>query len=158
MVKYYQLGGILLKIKFLFSFIFIILFTVGCSNEQKVKVTSDDIEKIELTLVEKQEMKDGISYSIKLVNNSKYVIKQNNVYLYYPIKTENGSKGNDFKVEAKGNKLNIEPNEEVALTIFTPFVGMNNPELLVEEPSIEIKGYIEKVDISHSFGKIGSLD
>lgn len=40
---------------------FIILIIIGCSNEQTVKVTSDDIEKITLELVEKQEMKDGIS-------------------------------------------------------------------------------------------------
>lgn len=147
-----------MKIKFLISFMFIILFIVGCSNEQSVKVTFDDIEKIKLKLVEKQEMKDGISYTIKLENDSDYVIKQNNVYLYYPIKTENGSKGNEFKVEAEGNKLNIEPNEEVTLNVFTPFVGMSNPELLVDEPAIEIKGYTAKVDISHSFGKVGGFD
>lgn len=35
---------------------------------------------------------------------------------------------------------------------------MSNPDLLIDEPSFEIKGYIEKVDISFSFGKVGGFD
>ncbi|WP_456278919.1 hypothetical protein [Bacillus sp. AK128] len=147
-----------MKTKFLILYIFITLFIIGCSNDQTRIFTSDDIEKIKIKLVEKQEMEDGISYTINLVNGSDYVIKQNNVYLYYPIKTDTGSKGNEFKVEARGNKLNIEPNEEVTLTIFTPFVGMSNQELLIEKPTIRINGYIEEVDNSHSFNKVGGFE
>lgn len=49
-------------------------------------------------------------YTIKLSNDSDFVIRQNNVYVSFPIKTgEMGFKENEYKVEADGNKLNIQP-------------------------------------------------
>ena len=59
-----------------------------------------------------------------------------------------------MKVEAKGNKLNIQPNEEVLLNVFIP-IECITPELKDIEPELEIKGYIEEVKEERCFHSIG---
>lgn len=86
-----------MKIKYMHFIVCMVIIAVGCSKDQTMIFTPNDIEKIELKLVDKQEQDDGISYSISLVNNSDYVIKQNSIFVYYQIKTENGSKGSGYE-------------------------------------------------------------
>ncbi|MDP5274976.1 hypothetical protein [Chengkuizengella axinellae] len=146
-----------MKIKSIIVYIFISisLFT-GCAKDEFV-ATLNDIQSIKIELIEKVELKDGVSYSIKLINESEFNLKQNNVYLSYPIKTERGSSGNEFKVEATGNRTNIEPNEQIILNLFTPFEGMSDPNLLIETPYIEINGYFDEVDDKNLFTSIFPL-
>jgi hypothetical protein len=69
--------------KIVFSVLFSLILVVGCSN----KVAPDDIDKITLELVEQKQDLHGIIYTLRMKNGSRHVIKQNNVYLYFPIKT-----------------------------------------------------------------------
>lgn len=119
-------------------------------------MTPEDIDNIKLTIEEKIEKPHGLTYSLKLQNNSKHVIKQNNVYLSYPIKTENGSRENEFKVEAKNNKLDIQPGEELLLTIFAPIeMYVGNDQIDINNPEIEIIGYLKEVEELKKFYKGG---
>lgn len=133
------------------------LLLVGCNNNQNLKITAKDLEDIKVELVEKEEEHNGVNYTLKLKNKSDFIIKQNNVYLSYPIKIDGGQKGNDFKVEAEGNKLNIDPDEEVTLYIHTPHEGLLPSNLLIDKPKIEIKGFLEQVDKEHIFNIYRSL-
>ncbi|WP_121614263.1 hypothetical protein [Mesobacillus foraminis] len=149
-----------MKIKLLFSLALILtLLLVGCVNKQTPEITTDDINKISFDLIKKQTLKEGISYSIRLVNQSDFVIKQNDVFVYYPIKTKSGgSKGNEYKIEAKGNKLDIMPGGKITLDVFMPFEGMGDKSLLViEYPHIQLIGYLETVDNKHQFSIGGDL-
>ncbi|MGG3306745.1 hypothetical protein ABER23_04880 [Paenibacillus lautus] len=65
-------------------------------------------------------------------------------------------RGNDFKIEARNNKLNINPGEELLLTVFAPkemYEGNHNIDL--EDPHIEIKGFLNEVTEINQFNMIG---
>ena len=145
--EYIDLGGIQgvnRKSFIMISVILCLLLSVGCSNNHEV--TSDDIGKISIELQEQKEESNGTMFTLKLHNKSSHIIVQNNVYLSFPIKLENGVKGNDFKIETRNNKLNIGPGEELLLTVFAPkemYEGNHNIDL--EDPHIEIKGFFNEV-------------
>jgi len=146
-----------LNLKLLSSFILTLVLLAGCVSEQNITV--DDIKNIKLELIEQQTFEEGISYSIKLTNGSDYVIKQNTVFVSFPIKHgENAYKGNEYTVEAKGNKLDIQPGEKITLNVFMPFEGMGDKSLLgLDNPNIQIKGYLNTIDEEHHFTTGGSL-
>ncbi|MFJ7941854.1 hypothetical protein ACIQYG_25835 [Peribacillus sp. NPDC096622] len=146
-----------MKFKLLSSFILILVLLAGCVSEKKY--TLNDIRKIKLELIEKKTLEEGISYSIKLINGSDYVIKQNNVFVSFPIKHgESAYKGNEYKVEAKGNKLDIQPGEKITLNVFMPFEGMGDKSMLgIDNPSIQLIGYMETVDNKQQFSTGGDL-
>ena len=148
-----------MKAKYLSIILLTFVLLVGCVNQNKAAVSTKDYEKIKLELIKKQTSKEGILYSIKLINASDFVIKQNNVYVYFPIKTSQLSyKGNEYKVEATGNKLDIQPGEEVTLYVFMPFEGIGDKSLLgVDTPIIQLKGYLDSVDNKHKFSIGGDL-
>ncbi|MGE7999677.1 hypothetical protein ACQKOF_13525 [Lysinibacillus sp. NPDC093190] len=147
--------GNLIEIELLSSFILILVLLAGCDSEKEF--TLNDIKKVKLEL--KETLKERISYSIKLINDSDYVIKQNNVFVSFMIKEgENAHKSNEYKVEAKGNKLDIQPEEKVTLNVFMPFEGMGDKSLLgIDNPSIQLNGYMETVDDKHHFSTGGDL-
>ncbi|ERN51511.1 hypothetical protein [Alkalihalophilus marmarensis] len=140
-------------------FMILLIVIVGCSNKSEIRI--EDIEKIQLDLVEIQNMDDGTEYHIKLLNESDYVIKQNIVHFEYPIKLDNGIKENKYKIEATNNRLNIQPDEEVMLYVFAPFEGMSeNQTLALDDPSVMLKGYLEEVNEEYMFsiGRILTLN
>lgn len=148
--------------KFKISILILLIGSIllGCTNQQK-ELSLDEVKKIKIELIEKETTKDGINYSIRLINGSSFTIKQNNMYLSYPIKIDgNGSqKENKYKVEADGNKLDIESGEEVILTVFMPYEGLGERgSLLINTPDVQLIGYLEKVDENHLFSKGGSLN
>ena len=61
-----------------------LIVLAGCNSEKEF--TLNDIQKVKLELIEKETLKEGLSYSIKLINDSDYVIKQNNVFVSFMIK------------------------------------------------------------------------
>jgi hypothetical protein len=76
-------------------------------------------KKVHIKLISNQDLPEGKAFGLKLINGSKFTIKQNSVYVSFPIKTQNGSRSNKFKVEADGNRLDIKPGEEVILNVYT---------------------------------------
>jgi hypothetical protein len=142
------------------SFIFVLLIFIlltGCYPEPQVRPT--DMDQIKIELIEKSEMPNGIAYTLKLKNLSKFTIAQNNVYISYPIKTSTGSRSNQYKIEAKNNRLQIEPNEEVTLNVLAPIEGFGeNQTLDTENFNVEIVGYIGEVKETRRFQKIGGLE
>ncbi|MFB9277608.1 hypothetical protein [Cohnella cellulosilytica] len=137
------------------SFIFIVL--TGCNSEPQVKTT--DIDQIKIELIEKSEMPNGTAYTFKLKNLSRFTIAQNNVYLSYPIKTSNGSRGNEFKIEAKNNRLHIKSGEEIILNAFAPAEEWeDNRKLDTENFILDIIGYIGEVKEGRRFQKSGGIE
>lgn len=146
-----------MNFKLLSSFILTLVLLVGCVSKQNITV--NDMENIKLELIEQQTFEEGLSYSIKLTNSSDYVINQNTVFVSFPIKhDENAYKGNEYTVEAKGNKLNIQPGEKITLNVFMQFEGMGDKSLLgLDNPNIQLKGYLHTIDEEHHFTTGGSL-
>ncbi|WP_373232310.1 hypothetical protein [Cohnella sp.] len=139
-------------------FLFLLL---ACNSEQNPvpHVTSTDIDQIKFELLDKTIMPEGIIFAIKLKNLSKFTIAQNNVYISFPIKLSIGSRGNEFKIEAKNNKLQIKPKEEIILNAFAPIEEYEkNQKLDIENFAIEIIGYIEEVKEERRFQKYGGLE
>ena len=139
----------------LFLFILLIfLIVISCNNDEEVK--PHDIDNIRLELVEQKEDLNGMIYTLRIENNSNHVIIQNNVYVSFPILIENGTRSNEFKVEAKNNKLNIKPKEEVLLTAFATkemYEGISKID--ITDPNIEINGYVDEVTELNHFHKGG---
>lgn len=136
-----------------------LLLLSGCSNENKEAISTNDVQKISWELIKEQTMDGVIVYTIKLINGSDFVIKQNNVFVSYPIiTTTNANKSNEYKVEVKGNKLDIQPGEKITLHALMPMEGMGDKSLLrIDDPHIQINGYLDKVDNKHKFSIGGNL-
>ncbi|QZY56864.1 hypothetical protein [Crassaminicella profunda] len=121
----------------------------------------DEINKIEITIMNMNDLPEGKSFKLKLKNGTNHLIKQNDVYLSFPIKNKdgNGYITNLCKTEATHNKLDILAGEEVILNVFIPIENYINNDLLdIDDPQIEIKGYFDKVKIENRFQRIGDTD
>ncbi|MCO1603497.1 hypothetical protein [Desulfosporosinus nitroreducens] len=129
---------------------------IGCSSKSSIPIW-EEMDKIKLEVVSKQELRDGINYIITLKNGSSLLIKHNTVYVSYSVKNGNNSHvSNKAKVEADGNKIDIRPGEEVTLNAFIPSVFDTN-KVDQRRLQYEIKGYIDQVkDINH-FGQSGEI-
>jgi len=129
----------------------------GC-REFSAAQSRVDINKIKITQLNSSELPTGISYSFKLRNGTGHTIKQNTVYLSFPIKNLKGVSTNNFKIEAAGNKLDIKPNEELTLSFFCQREDyVNNASLDIQHPNLEIKGFIDTVTEENHFEKSGGL-
>ena len=142
------------RIPFFLFILLIFLIVISCNNDEEVK--PHDIDNIRLELVEQKEDLNGMIYTLRIENNSNHVIIQNNVYVSFPILIENGTRSNEFKVESKNNKLNIKPKEEVLLTAFATkemYEGISKID--INEPIIQINGYVDEVTELNHFHKGG---
>lgn len=127
--------------------------TVGCS-EINLQEMGGEIPKITCSLVSENEEEGKKIHIYELTNGSKYNLKHNVVYFSYPIKTEQGHKSNPFKIEALDNKLDIASGEKVELKVEVPLeIFMRIEDVVVSEPSLEIKGYINAVEQENLFHK-----
>lgn len=143
-----------LKNKFMSILILMVFLLSGCTQEIKL----NNIEKIKVELVKKEKRPGIIIYTIKLINGSNFVLKQNNVYVSFPIEiNQNAQKGNEYKVEVKGNKLDIQPGEKYTMHVIMPLEGIDKSVLALDTPNYELKGYLEKVDNKHLFSVGGAL-
>lgn len=127
---------------------------IGCSNIDNNQLP-EEMAKIKLEVVSKSELPEGINYAIKLKNGSSFMIKQNAVYISYPVR--NGSGGyisNKAKFEAEGNKLDIRPGEEITLSVFIPNV-FDSKKVDQYRLQYEIVGYINEVKELNHFGQSG---
>lgn len=148
------------RIHYYMVLLFILVLTTSCDDSaaSTTPVNTSEVDKITITLDHKSESPDGISYSLKLKNSSKHVLIQNNVYLSYPIKGAAGSSENNFKAEAKGNKLNIRPDEEVILNVFAPRAEYEgNSHLDMEQFHLQLTGYLDELTDNDHFDKSGDI-
>jgi len=135
----------------------------GTNGKEISKVDfSKESSFVEIRIINTQTMpSSGTAYTLALKNTSHYLIKQNSVYLSYPIKQgESGGGGmmNKCKVEAIGNKIDIKPNEEVTLNVFIPSQNYeNNNKIDSNRPQYEVEGYINEVSNLTHFGQSGGL-
>ncbi|WP_088014706.1 hypothetical protein [Gottfriedia acidiceleris] len=146
-----------MRIKFLSLIIIMIILVPGCSKT-KLTISTSDIKKIKVELIQEETIKEGKLYTLKLINGSDFIIKQNNVYVSFPIEiTQNAHKGNDYKVEAKGNKLDIQPGEVRILNVYMPYEGLDKTSLAIDDPSYQLVGYLNQLDGKHHFTIGGDL-
>jgi hypothetical protein len=144
------------KIRLLLSVVLLGIILSGCSS----KVTHKDIDNIKIEVIRETVLPGGISYALKLKNDSGEIIIQNNVYVSYPITNAEGTqhKSSNWKVEAKGNQLNIKPGQEVVLNVFMEAEYYKYNNLIdVERPNIEVIGYLNKLDADNQFAMAGSV-
>ena len=145
------------------ALILLMSFASGCStdtSQDEINDMSNEIEKIRIEVVNESILQDGISYSLKLVNNSNHVIVQNNVYISFPVTNKEKTiwSSSDWKVEAKGNRLNIEPGKEVMLNAYLSDEFFKYNELIcLDRPEVEIKGYLDNMNSMNQFHKGGSI-
>jgi hypothetical protein len=134
------------------------LFLAACSMDKGER--GKEIDKVVVTKFEK-ESNQGVSvYKIRIKNNSNYILVQNTVYFYFDLKDNKEKKGDVFKAEAVGNKLNIKPGEELDLSVTIPDKnnGLQMELLDIENPHLEMKGYIKDFSEDNRFHKTLSID
>lgn len=139
---------------FTLSLLIIAIVAVICifsRSKNSLKGSPRDID-INITII--QQSSTGVQYAILMKNTSGLLIKQNTVYISYPIINGNSTTMNRYKVETTGNKLDIEPDEEVELSVFMPYQEAQ----IIDKVCYEIEGYFEKVENLNHFEQSGSLD
>ncbi len=135
----------------------IALISTSCSST-KVTSLSEELDKIKLEVVTKSELPEGIAYSIRLTNDSSYLIKQNNVYISYPLRTgKNINSLNSAKIEAEGNKVDIRSGDEVILNAYIPAGVFNSDKVDLNILQYELKGYIGEVKDINRFARLGDV-
>ena len=135
-------------------------FLLKRANEKGIsnKDISTNIDRITIRIANTQRNYSGTSYTLELKNASRYLIKQNSVYLSYPIIQGESRQTNSCKVEATGNKIDIKPNEEVTLHVFIPCEDYkDNNKIDSNQPQFEIEGYLNEINTLTHFGKSGDL-
>lgn len=137
-------------------FIGILFVLVGCSSQ--IQVQLEDMQKIDISLHHYEETEDHLLYVLALQNNSPYILKQNTVYVGYQIKIENGSKASRALFKAEGNRLDIQPNEKVDLTVLVPKDELpNSAKILEDSITYELHGFLNEVTQETSFHTGGSV-
>jgi hypothetical protein len=133
----------------------VILF--GCTNQ--VQVEPNEVEKVKVSLKEFEETEKQLLYVVTMKNESSYTIKQNTASLVYSIETGNGSKGSSAVFNAKGNKLDIKPNELVDLTILVPKDELPSPIKIIKDyVTININGFFEEVKVENGFNFASKIE
>lgn len=135
-------------------------FLVKSANGKEIndKDISTNIDRITIRIINTQRDYSGTSYTLVLKNASRYLIKQNSVYLSYPIIQGESRQTNKCKVEAAGNNIDIKPNEEVTLNVFIPSEDYkDNNKIDSNRPQFEIEGYLNEINTLTHFGKSGDL-
>lgn len=124
----------------------------------KINISGVQYTQISIKIANTQRMQSGTGYSIVMKNASPYLIKQNSVYISYPIKHGNGQTMNKCKVEATGNKIDIKPDEEVTLSVFIPCEDYeNNNNIDSSRPQYEIERYVNEISNLTHFGQSGGF-
>lgn len=139
--------------------ILLILLLSGCSTKSiDTNIKKENVAKaIELKITSTKQFPQGISYSIMLKNGSQSLIKQNDVYISFPINNGNGDSTNRAKIEAEGNKLDIQPGENVLLNAFIPAEYYESKKINKNSPWFEIEGYINEVKDANRLEIEGAL-
>jgi uncharacterized protein YpmS len=154
-VNYMKRGSMILVCCIIFFSVMVsVLLMAAKDNKAKVSTAinySSEIDKITVKITKTSKLATGIGYAIELENGSRNLLKQNTVYLGYRLKTKNGFRHNDFKVEVKGNKVDIKPNEKVILNVFVSKEYIDMSALEIDKPNLEINGYLNEVKAENHF-------
>jgi hypothetical protein len=138
----------------------VVFFLVKKANEKdtNIKDISTNIDRITIRIIKTQRDYSGTSYSLELKNASRYLIKQNSVYISYPIIQDQSRQTNKCKVEATGNKIDIKPDEEITLNAFIPCEDYkDNTKTDSNQPQFEIEGYLNEINTLTHFEKSGDF-
>ena len=125
----------------------VIFIMIGCSRKPDSKKMFDD-SLLQISIVKKQVTPEGFAYQVSFKNKTPFIVKNNAVYLSFPIKMgQSGLRTNPFKIEAddiKGNIDYVKPGDEVILSIYAPVKEVFSETKLIdlEHPSIDAKGYV----------------
>jgi len=135
-----------------------IVLLASCTVSEEIQFNDKDI-KITLTNLKKQDEYSS-SYTIEIKNEGQLELKNLYLFLYYPILTNNGSRTNPFKVEAKPDApspINLKKGQRATFVIFAPHKEVfGDSELLdLENPAIELKGIVVRGGKELPFEKSG---
>jgi hypothetical protein len=142
----------------------LLLISINITKEDEkeaIHVTFDAVNRIEIKLVSEKDMPSGRAYTIQMTNKSNMTIKQNVLYLSFPLISADGKRESTdpFKIKTTGNRLDILPSDTVNLHAYIPLEAMPD-EIFTEglQPYMEIVGYFEEVTENTRFIKSGPLE
>ncbi|MFF2479681.1 hypothetical protein [Paenibacillus sp. NPDC058071] len=141
-----------------YIFIFLILFlTILTSCTAKDEGTPFDNNDIKISLLNEEIKDEYRTYSFEVFNTGKLEIKFLNFYLYYPVITTSGSKGNPFKIEGEtesSKPIKLKSGEKIKYTIVAPIKEVFGDSALLnfDNPLVELNGFVQqgKKDIPFS--------
>ncbi|RAV21367.1 hypothetical protein [Paenibacillus contaminans] len=134
---------------------------IGCSSEQEIVPFND--KNITMKLINSQSNNEFKLYDIEIENKGNAAIEYISFYLAFPIKHQNGTKSNPFKLEGKtdtNKPIKLQKGEKVVYNIFAPIKEVFGQSDLLdyEHPSIELKGFVRSGDEHIPFGMSGSME
>ncbi|SDX05176.1 hypothetical protein [Paenibacillus sp. CF384] len=92
------------NVKHLILISLIVLAVTSCASTEDYRFNDRDIK---ISLISQEIGEEYRGYSIEVKNTGKLEISDLHFYMYYPIITMNGYKGNPFKIE--GNTTSSRP-------------------------------------------------
>ncbi|MBB3132269.1 hypothetical protein FHS19_006998 [Paenibacillus rhizosphaerae] len=143
-------------------FIFLLLtivFLSSCSAKELPQFNDKDLK---FNLIDSYSDFGNLVYDIEVQNTGKLRIGFLKLYIYYPIKEDNGSRSNPFKIEGKTdmNPTILETNEKTTFHIYAPIKDVFGDSALLdfENPVINFEGAVLEGDKEIPFSLGGSLD
>ena len=118
----------------------------GCSQKSQtsISVSSEDINKVTVSLVSADKLDTALNLLLDVKNESPYDIVQNHIFLNHPIKTDNGYKDNKQKIETEESNFKVAVGETVRVSAVIPYDSAVNTETLcLDMVDSKIEGYFE---------------
>lgn|GEM_PF-1509013 len=133
----------------------VIVFLTSCSSPS-YRFDDNDIR---ISLIDYWTDGKTRSYTVAVSNNGKLDVKYVNMYLYYPIITANGSKGNDFKLEGRtdGRPNHIASGQSLQFSFIAPIAEVFGASTLLDydHPQIQFNGLVQEGKSQVSFAMSG---
>ncbi len=131
------------------------LFPEGDLSGEEASIA---VDQITIQKLDERTSEEGIEYSFLIANGSDYTVREMSVGFSYPIKTNNGTKSNKDQIKSTDGLDVFKPGAELTIIIFVPEAYYSGRNYDMEEPEIQIEGYLNSVKELNKFGKWGSLE
>ncbi|AUS96079.1 hypothetical protein CDQ84_18435 [Clostridium thermosuccinogenes] len=142
-----------MKSKILLLMIAIMSFAVvSCTNGKKEINATEfqrEVGNIELAVANIEKTSEGMLYTVKVINNSSYIIKQASVFLSYPKMK--------YKSEADEKQFDVEANKDKELKMLLP-AGTYIGNVTTNEVFLELRGYLKEIVEKNGFHMSGSVE
>lgn len=148
------------RLKLLIVSLLSLSLLMACTNNEDEVLENLDTSKIIFTNFSDNKAENNFkTYSVTITNENKIPIEYLNLYLSYPITTENGVKGNDFYAIGIPSKSNTElkENESITFTFSVNLESINIEKVDINNPSLNLRGFANKNVPFEIGGGIGAL-
>lgn len=148
------------RLKLLIVSLLSLSLLMACTKKDDEITDNLDTSKITFSEFSDENSENNFkTYSVTITNENELPIEYLNLFLSYPIITENGTKGNDFYAIGLPSKSNTElkENESITFTFSVNLESINIEKVDINNPSFKLRGFANENVPFEIGGGLGAL-